>query len=154
MSRTANEQIDAAEFRRRYAGAAVPATSPAKQKKHKYNVAPKAERQIGERTYASKAEKKYAELLAFDMEHGDVLDVVEQPRVQLGEDTVYRPDFLVIVRQAPGIIAAPYYVDVKGAETREFKRIKKLWRKYGRLSLVIVKQRGERFEVVETIQPD
>ena len=110
--------------------------------RNKFHVAPKAARTIGERTYASKAEMIYAQQLAADP---TITEVVEQPRVKLGEDTFYRPDFLVI-RDGDN-----HYVDVKGMETAEFKRNKKLWAKYGRLPLWIVKG-GKVVEIIERTQ--
>lgn len=105
-------------------------------KRHKYGVAPKADRTWNGRTYASKAERMRAEHLWGWL---GILggEIIEQPRVRLGPDCVYVPDFLVI---GPTI----RYEDVKGAETREFKRVRRLWAKYGRLPLWVVRlKRGE-----------
>jgi predicted nuclease of restriction endonuclease-like RecB superfamily len=110
-------------------------------KRNKFGVAPKAQRTVGTRTYASKAEMTHAKKLAADP---TITEVVEQPRVPLGEDTVYKPDFLVIRLLA----GEAFYVDVKGMETPEFKRNKKLWKRYGRLPLHIVKN-GKVVEIVE-----
>lgn len=104
----------------------------------KYRVAPVEERQALGRTFSSKAEKQYALHLEAMVENGIVLDYVCQPRVWLGvHENVYIPDFLVVP-----VGAEPHYVDVKGHETQKFKRDKKLWTSYGRLTLVIVKSDG------------
>lgn len=120
----------------------------------KYNIdnsaSGKAKRTFMGRTYDSIAECEYARALWGRMEFGDIRDVIPQPCVQLGEDTVYRPDFFVV----GGLIAGSrdcYYVDVKGKETANFRRNKKLWRKYGRLPLHIVKKKGGSFEIVEVV---
>ena len=44
--------------------------------------------------------------------------------------------------------------DVKGMETQAFKKHKRLWKRYGRLPLVIVKAKGKRLVAVETIDPE
>lgn len=108
-------------------------------RKNKYHVAPKRQRTIGTRTYASKAEMKYAAQLKIDP---DVRIFIEQPRVYLGEDTVYKPDFFVLRTNGDA-----FYVDVKGVETTEFKRTKLLWEKYGKLELYIVTN-GRTVEIV------
>jgi len=102
-------------------------------RRNKYNVAPVEQREYRGRVYASKAERQYAEFIRLDPE---VAEVVDQPKVRLGPDFTYRPDFLVVPRQGH-----PYYVDVKGVETKEFATVRRLWPKYGRLPLVIVKAR-------------
>lgn len=78
-------------------------------------------------------------------EAGEIDEFFEQPQFQLGEDTRYRADFGVV---AAGCVWA---VDVKGVETREFKRIKRLWAKYARIPLHVVKRKGKRFVTVEII---
>ena len=94
---------------------------------HKYKVSPPNERRHNGRTYASKAEMFYAINLYFQLDNGIILDFVEQPRLWLGmPDCKFVPDFLVIP-----IDERPYYVDVKGVETAQFKKNKKLWAKYG-----------------------
>ncbi len=105
----------------------------------KYGVAPAADRRWRGRTYDSKAEMLYAQTL----HAGGMYEVVEQPAVRLGEDTVYRPDFLVIDLAT----VQAWYVDVKGVETREFRRVRRLWEKYARLPLHIVR-RGSTAEII------
>jgi hypothetical protein len=103
----------------------------------KYHTAPKEERTWRGKVYDSKLEMTYAHWVWMMVGGGDLAEVVEQPKVRLGEDFTYRPDFLIIPNRE-----TPYYVDTKGAETREFKKTTKLWMKYGRLDLHIVKAGG------------
>jgi predicted nuclease of restriction endonuclease-like RecB superfamily len=111
------------------------------KKRSKYGVAPKEDRTWRGKVYASKIEMEYAQMLAAAT---FVVDVVEQPRIRLGDDHIYVPDFLVIGKCGH----ANYYVDVKGVETPTFRKSKKLWAKYGRLPLHIWKK-GHDVEVIE-----
>lgn len=121
---------------------------PAKgRKKNKYNVAPPEARTWRDFTYASKAEMIYAQSLDLLQTNGDILGYCEHPRVMLGEDTRFKPDFLVIEpRQS-------YYVDVKGRETREWLKVKKLWAKYQNVPLhvIVFNYAKGTFETVEII---
>lgn len=118
-------------------------------RRHKYNVSAPEARTWRERTYASKAEMLYAQLLNLELDDGQLIEIVEQPRIRLGPDFVYVPDFLVI----PSGNGEPWYVDVKGVQTPQFRKAKKLWAKYGRLSLCVMKQAGKtKFKRVETIE--
>ena len=125
-----------------------PSIDAARAKRSKYGVAPKEQRVYRGVLYASKAERMYAQTLDL---RTDTDWWLRQVPVQLGEDVVYRVDFLVSEKTrawdspGSGIVHA---VDVKGAETREFKRVKKLWAKYGPFPLRIVK-RGKAVEVIE-----
>ena len=73
---------------------------------------------------------------------------LRQPGFDLGEDTRYRADFLVAetTLHSDGSVIV-YDVDVKGVETDAFKRIKRLWQKYGVMPLHVVK-RGETIKVI------
>lgn len=115
-------------------------------KAHKYGVSAAPERTYRGRVFSSKAEAVYARDLDTIQRGGHVRLWVSQPIVLLGEDTAFRPDFLVI-----GRIGAMDFVDVKGAETREFIAIKKLWRKYGPADLRVVKYANGGFETVEIV---
>lgn len=116
-------------------------------KRHKYGVADAEDRTYNGKVYASKAEARYAAELDLRIKAGEVRDYVEQPRLWLGvREMVYVPDFLVIVMN--GLLGHGYYVDVKGHETKQFKKVRQLWPKYGRLPLHIVK-RGRTTEVIE-----
>ena len=117
--------------------------------RNKYRVSPAEERYFNGRTYASKAEMRYAQTLELLKEAGDVIEYIEQPKFRLGcPENVYVADFLVIRADEP-----PYVVDVKGMETNKFKRDKKLWMAYGRLPLVIIKKNRSSFVVNERITP-
>jgi hypothetical protein len=117
--------------------------------KNKYHVSPPNERTARGRVYASKAEKQYADLLwALVGQPDGICLIVEQPSIRLGEDTVYKPDFLVIPEADD-----PYCVDVKGMETSEWKKTKILWAKYGRIPLRVVKKSGTKFNTTEIIAP-
>lgn len=124
-------------------------------KQHKYSVAAPERRTFDGRVYASRAEALYAQKLRLVMQSGSIIEVVEQPRVELGcRENVYHPDFLVIQRGVGHEHAfVNYYVDVKGMETAKFKRDKKLWARYGRLTLIIVELNGDHFEIKEQICP-
>jgi len=115
---------------------------------NKFKVAPAKERTANGRVYASKAEMLYANMLYDQMRAGEIIEVIEQPSLWLGvPENKYRPDFLIV----PAGAARPYYVDVKGMETSQFKHVKKLWAKYGRLDLQIVKRKGDKFVTLEVI---
>ena len=110
--------------------------------RNKYRVSPAAQRTWNGRTYDSKAEMKYAQLLDVLHRSGEVVEWIEQPKTWLGiPENIYRPDFLVIPHDA-----MPYYVDVKGKETPAFKKNVRLWKKYGRLRLHVVKRKGDGWE--------
>jgi len=120
-----------------------------KRNKYGVDISPKgkAARTYRGRCYDSRMEMKYAIHLDYLVSAGDVADWIPQPSVQLGEDTAFRPDFLVI--EKTGI---PYYVDVKGKETPRFRMIKKLWAKYGRLNLHVVKYVKGQLQTTEIIE--
>lgn len=107
------------------------------RRRNKYGVAPKEQRIYKGQLYASKAEMEYAQRLDLDP---DVKWWLRQVPVQLGEDTVTRVDFLVHEFNGASQSWRTYAVDVKGMETRDFKRIKKLWAKYAPFPLRIVKR--------------
>ena len=118
----------------------------AKPRRNKYRVAAPTARTWNGKTYASKAEMLRAQWLAASTQF---MEIVEQPRLWLGvRENVYVPDFLVIPRSG-----VPWYEDVKGVETTQFRKVKKLWAAYSRLPLRIIKLSKGVFEVVEIISP-
>ena len=121
---------------------------------NKYNTSPPEQRRYNGRTYASKAEMRYAKYLYQMRDDKLIVDFVEQPRLWLGvPENIYVPDFLVIPEgdgSYPGSLL-PYYVDVKGYYTPKFKRTIKLWRAYGILDLVVVKATKTSFKTTEVI---
>jgi hypothetical protein len=114
----------------------------------KYKVSPPAERRLNGRTYGSKAEMEYAQLLYLMRDGGDIKDFVQQPRLWLGvPENIYIPDFLVIPKES----FDPYYIDIKGMETQKFRRDKKLWASYGWLNLHVIKKQGKKFKTTEVV---
>jgi len=101
-------------------------------RRNKYNA--KATEYRGWR-FDSKAEAKYAQELDQRKKSGEVYMWLRQTPFDLGEDTRYRADFVVI--ESDGTI---YAVDVKGVETSAFRIIRKRWEKYGEIPLRIVKK--------------
>ena len=95
--------------------------------------------------YASKAEAARAVELDQMLLAGEILVWIGQPTFRLGcPENVYRADFLVV--PPVGVNGTPWVEDVKGMETPKFRRDKKLWKRYGRLNLHIIK--GKKTEVV------
>ena len=106
----------------------------------KYGVAAKADRTYNGIVYASKAEAKRAFTLDLELRAGAITSWKRQPVFELGPDKViYRADFQVV-----GVFgsATEWVEEIKGCETREFKRKMKLYQKYGTLPLVIRYARG------------
>lgn len=100
---------------------------------NKFGVSSAVLRTWNGKVYDSRAECEYAQILSVKLEAGAIIEVVEQPKVMLG-DLRYFADFLVIEKDRQ------FYIDVKGMETQTFRRVKKLWPKYGRLDLHILKK--------------
>ena len=115
------------------------------KKVNKYGVSTPDRRTFNGRVYASRAEMLYAVELSLMAEVGTIVGFAEQPRVQLGPDTVYKPDFVVVG------LDATFFVDIKGAEPPTFTKVKKLWAKYMRVPLHIVRHKGSTFAVSEII---
>ena len=101
-------------------------------RKQKYNAKPTVYKG---RKYDSRAEAKYAIGLDTQMASGIIHLWLRQPAFDLGEDTRYRADFFVI--ESSGEF---YATDVKGMETASFKKIRKLWSKYGEMPLRVIKK--------------
>lgn len=116
--------------------------------KSKYRVAPPEARRAFGKTYASKAEKEYAEWLYGLRNAGVHRLVLEQTTLWLGvPENVYRPDFFVIDGDG-----SAYFVDVKGVETQQFRKVKRLWAAYGPAALHVVKRKGRGFVTAEVIE--
>jgi hypothetical protein len=109
---------------------------------NKFRIAPSGERVYRGVQYASRAEACRARDLDFLVRAGDVRLWIPQPKLRLGEDVHYRPDFLVL--PASGDFWAE---DVKGAWTRDFTRIVKLWKKYGPCRLHVITT-GQKTQVI------
>ena len=110
-------------------------------RKNKYNAKPTQYR--GWR-FDSKAEATFAELLDQRKISGQVAYWLRQVPFDLTETDRYKADFLVV--ESDGTI---YAVDVKGMETPSFKKVRKLWKRYGEMPLRIVKTNSQ----TETIDP-
>jgi hypothetical protein len=74
---------------------------------------------------------------------GPVWEWWRQVKIPLGPDFSTRVDFIVAEIYTSQHIAGPlvtfYAAEVKGKETREFAKVRKLWPKYVRYPLHIVK---------------
>ena len=70
-----------------------------------------------------------------DVADGSVSFWMRQVAFDLTEDDRYRADFVVF--KSNGEV---YAIDVKGAETESFRRIRRLWLKYGPMPLKVVKR--------------
>lgn len=116
--------------------------------KSKYRVAPPDQRRAFGRTYASKAEKEYAEWLYRAVALREVRLVLEQVSVWLGvPENTYRPDFFVVNGDG-----SHEFIDVKGVETAAFRRIVRLWESYGPCGLRIVKKKGKQFVTAYVVE--
>lgn len=118
-----------------------------RRKRNKYNVAPVVDRTFRGKVYASKAECIRAQELRMLMQAGEIRQVIEQPRFELGiPENVYIADFQVTDRDG-----TVWVEDVKGVETAKFKHNKRLWRRYGKCPLVLFKRKGDGWakEIVE-----
>lgn len=97
--------------------------------------------------YASKAEGLQAEVLDLLQRVGKIRWWLSQVTVRLGcPENTYRVDFVVCEKD--GSVHAE---DVKAIETREFRRHKLLWAKYGPFPLHVI--RGKTLEIVEPEAP-
>ncbi len=95
-------------------------------------------------TYDSKYEAHVAGELDLMVKAGELLCWFRQVAVRLGEDFKTRVDFLCL---PTNIETYPYFVEAKGMETPEFKRVRKLWAKYAKLDLHIMKK-GQPVEII------
>lgn len=119
-------------------------------KKGRYgNVAKRTE--YGGVLYDSKAEAHYAANLDIEVAAGTVSLWLRQVTVPLGPDFRTRVDFMVIMpiwmAHFPNENQRVKFVEVKGVETREFRKARKLWSKYVPFPLHVIK-RGE-VEIIE-----
>ncbi len=75
---------------------------------------------------------------------GEIVAWFRQVPVSLGLDTVTRVDFLIVGTNRV------WCEEVKGFDTREFRRIMRLWKEYGPLPLLVLR-RGTSGWCIETI---
>lgn len=101
--------------------------------------------------YDSKAEAHYAANLDIEVAAGTVSLWLRQVTVPLGPDFRTRVDFVVIMpiwmAHFPNENQRVKFVEVKGVETREFRKVRKLWSKYVPFPLHIIKR--DKVEVIE-----
>jgi hypothetical protein len=120
-------------------------------RKHKYGVAPKDERTFDGTVYHSKAEAFRATELDLLLCGKIIAGWDRQVEIPLGEDFHTVVDFMVSYIVDGRIVIG--YEEIKGYETPDFKRVRKLWKKYGPADLLIMKRSGKGWKV-ETITPD
>lgn len=121
---------------------------------HKYRAKPTEYNGVN---YSSKAEAHRAQELDLMLAAGTIIEWVRQPVFRLGvPENKYVADFLVIrehTKDWPSGMEV-WVEDVKGQELPAFKKNKRLWAKYGRLPLVILKAKGKRLVATERIEPE
>lgn len=118
---------------------------------HKYGVAPKPERTYEGIAYHSKAEAIRAFELDLLLRGGVIAKWIRQVRIELGEDFHTVVDFEVDYIVDGAVVTG--FEEIKGFETPDFKRIRKLWKKYGPAKLIILKRSGRGWKK-EIITPD
>lgn len=89
-------------------------------RRHKYGVAPKAERTVGLLTFASKAEAEAYQKILLLMQAGEVTDLQLQPKFKFPMGFEYWADFRVTWKDG-----SLEFIDAKGLETPVFKLKKK-----------------------------
>lgn len=98
--------------------------------------------------YDSQLEASYACELDVEQQQGRIRWVLRQVAIPLGPDFRTRVDFVVGERLCEyDYLAKVTAHEVKGVETREFAKVRKLWPKYGPFDLIVIK-RGE-VEIIE-----
>jgi hypothetical protein len=125
---------------------------------NKYRVAAKEDRTDGDGvTFHSKAEMLYAEQLRLDPE---IVWVLRQVPVQLGQDHKTVVDFLVCSLLGRAVYCGamvPLFDieahEVKGMVKPADRKTWKLWTKYAKFPLRVVKQSGKGFETIEMVGP-
>lgn len=104
------------------------------------------DRLYGGRTYHSKTEMRRAKELDLLLTNGNIAYWTPQVRFQLGPDHHTVVDFLVYA--ADGI---SWVEEVKGYETPEFRRTRRLWKKYAPIPMRILvprRQSGWKVEIL------
>lgn len=108
------------------------------------NLAVVAERTWRGVVYDSKTEMLRAQELDQRLRGGGLARVERQIKIPLGEDDSLRVDF-----RCTSLQGCVWCEDVKGFETRDFRRKVKLWRKYGPCTLRVLKLSGRKWIVEE-----
>jgi hypothetical protein len=89
--------------------------------------------------YDSKAEARHAAELDMRAAAGELAWILRQVWIPLGPDFRTRVDFLVAEKHDGDLIDVQAH-EVKGVETREFARVRRLWPKYGPFRLHVFKR--------------
>lgn len=120
-------------------------------KQHKYLAKPF---EHNGRKYPSTAQAERAMALDGMVDAGWISWYLEEVPFMLGPDTKYRVDFLVFKSLGEDCsetksdsLCLVHAEDVKGFETMAFKKIRKLWAKYGPCELWVIKK--GKVEIVE-----
>lgn len=108
-------------------------------KRHKYNA---IRTEYNGVSYPSKSEALYAQHLDFLVKSKNIKGYKRQEKMPIGPDDSLKVDFLV-----DDLDGTQFAVDVKGFETKDFKRKVKLWEKYQTINLHIVKLKNDRWKV-------
>lgn len=116
---------------------------PARMKRGaRITVAVKEARTYNGVLYASKLEAQRADYLDFMVRAGHLAWWIGQPLFRLGcPENKWRADFLCV-----GTDGEVYVEDVKGYEKDEFKRSKRLWKRYGPCPLYVVTKQGDQWQ--------
>jgi len=109
--------------------------------RHKYGVAPAAERQYNGVTYHSKAEAIRAQQLDLLVRGGEIVRWDRQVAIQLGDDFHTVVDFVIVDKDG-----RTYAEEIKGFETKQFKTVRRLWMKYGPFPMRIMKLRNKTWQ--------
>jgi hypothetical protein len=103
----------------------------------------------GVHSHMSQAEAEYCCELQLRERSGELEIIVVQPNVFLTEAKIrVIPDWYIRYSEPVRYV----YVDYKGMETQSWRRNRKLWMHYGPAPLEVVKKKGTRFFISETIR--
>lgn len=110
--------------------------------------AKRADSNLLDRSFDSKAEMRRANMLRLMEMAGEISGLEFQPQTYLSAAKIgYKPDF----RYVDG--GATIYEEVKGFETEGFRIKFRLWAHYGPAQLRVLKAKGNGFVVTKTIYP-
>ena len=102
---------------------------------------PTEERKYGDHFYDSKAEMRRAVELDLLVRNGNLDYWIKQVLFTLGPDHSTRVDFLCFDWNDDGALDV-WVEEVKGYETPEFRKTRKLWKKYAPVPMHILVPRG------------
>lgn len=99
--------------------------------------------EYGGRTYGSKTEAAWAQVLDDRKARGEIHHWIPQVKCDIGDaavESTFLVDFLVFSK-VPGGGYAVHAEDPKGIDTREWRRRKKQWAYYGQCELHVIKRK-------------